>query len=321
MTPNDLTTGRRSAGRPGIRMYRLLPALAAVVGCGIGPASFGQDRKEAPKFTGKAIPDAPSQTVAWTSPPTKLPRSLTDATSALFDLGAADPRGCEYREVEIGNWQVEKARGFVMPERPGDTGRFVVGWDGVVRPAISVGDAADLEADVGALAAALKTSRESPDYHEYESVGASSNSPVVTRTHHRDVVPAFLDRRGPETAIPRSPFSLCMLLRLGRADLAESLLAAATGWTPEKVVPDVNAEYVGYAYLSGQWADVLYHRLVASHARGDDVVALDAGRRLDRFRKGVDARKAKRGAGCGFPLKKDRRDSHKLPSVYSRNAG
>lgn len=37
----------------------------------------------------------------------------------------------------------------------GDAGRFAVGWDGVVRPASSVGAAADLEADARAMAAAL----------------------------------------------------------------------------------------------------------------------------------------------------------------------
>ena len=52
-----------------------------------------------------------------------------------------------------------------MPERPGEAGRFAVGWDGVVRPALAVGAKADLEADVRALAVVLKKSRESPQFH------------------------------------------------------------------------------------------------------------------------------------------------------------
>ena len=60
----------------------------------------------------------------------------------------ADPRGCEYREVEVGDGGPVKTRGFVLPERPGDAGRFAVGWDGVVYPAFAVGAPADLEADV-----------------------------------------------------------------------------------------------------------------------------------------------------------------------------
>ncbi len=66
----------------------------------------------------------------------KVPR-LGDG--ALFEQGMADPRGCEYREVEVGEWIIVKTRGFVLPQRPGEAGRFVVRWDGVVYPALSVG--------------------------------------------------------------------------------------------------------------------------------------------------------------------------------------
>ncbi len=305
MTPSDLTTGRESTGRAGAGLLGLLPALLLVVGCGEEPV------KSAPKFAGKVILDPPSQGAPWTPPATKLPRSLLDATIGLFELGMADPRGCDYREVEAGDWRVEKARAFVPPGRPGEAGRFAVGWDGVVRPALSVGAKADLEADVRALAVALKTSRDSPQFSESVSVGTDG-----VRTEHREVISPFSDDREPATAVPRSPLTLCMLLRLGRADLAESLYAAATTWTPDNARPDLKDGLISFPSLSRDWADSLYHRLVGAHCRGDDAVALDAGRRLDRFRKAVDAK----AEALGLKREAPSRNSHENPA-YVQNPG
>ena len=123
-------------------------------------ASLGADPyRPAPKFAGKSIPDPPRQKEPWTPPRTKLPRFLVSATAALFEQGMADPRGCEYREVEIGDGTIVKTRGFVLPERPGEAGRFVVSWDGVIYPAFSVGAAADLDKDVRTLAESMKRDR------------------------------------------------------------------------------------------------------------------------------------------------------------------
>ena len=89
----------------------------------------GQDpNRPAARFTGTAIPDPPGQRERWTPPDTKLPRFLVNASAALFDAGMADPRGCAYREVELGDANVIKTRGFVLPETPGEVGgRFAVG--------------------------------------------------------------------------------------------------------------------------------------------------------------------------------------------------
>ena len=90
---------------------------------------------------------------------------------------------------------------------------------------------------------------------------------------------------------------------------------AATGWTPEKAAPDAKEEYLGFPALSAAWADTLYHRLVAAHARGDVVVALDAGRRLERFRQTADAR----AKAVGVALKSADPQSYRTPA-YIANA-
>ncbi len=43
----------------------------------------------------------PRQDEPWTPPPTGLPGPIIAVANVLFELGFADPRGCEYREVEL----------------------------------------------------------------------------------------------------------------------------------------------------------------------------------------------------------------------------
>lgn len=266
------------------------------------PGDGERPERDVPKFAGKEIPDPPRQRVPWARPTTKLPATFIDATAGLFELGVADPRGCEYREVEVAEWKTEKSRGFVLPARPGDAGRIVVGWDGVLRPVVSLGARADLEADIRALAAALKASRESPHYLEYMSVGVSTETVPGTRTEHRAAISPFFDAQGAATVVPRSPMTMVLLLRLGRADLAESLYASATGWTPSSVPQKPQDEDVSVRSLSRVWADTVYDRLIRSHCLGDDAVALDAARRLDRFAKAVPPRVEAPGVRGGLGL-------------------
>ncbi len=82
-----------------------------------------QEFRRAPRFSGKSIPDPPHQGQPWTPPATRLPKFLITATAILFDQGVADPRGCEYRDVEISLGSIMSARGFVLPARNDVTGR------------------------------------------------------------------------------------------------------------------------------------------------------------------------------------------------------
>ena len=82
------------------------------------------------------MPEPPSQGEPWTAPATKLPKFLVSATGILFEQGVADPRGCEYREVEVGGDWIVKAHGFVLPERAERAWpiRHLLGRPGVSRP-------------------------------------------------------------------------------------------------------------------------------------------------------------------------------------------
>ena len=240
------------------------------------------DSRRPHKFDGKSIPDPPRQRATWTPPQTKLPKFLISSTAALFEQGIADPRECEYREVEVGDWNIIKTHGFVLPQRAGEANRFVITWDGVVFPASSVGAAADLDEDVRALTQSMKpdgdrAAPKNPNREDHEG--------GFTDVSRRGGMWSGGGPAGPDS---RSALKLCLLLRLGRADLAERLFAAGTTWTPDAHGPDLTDYHISYLTLATDWAAAVFVRLVSAHMRGDDVIALDAARRLASFAKAVD---------------------------------
>jgi len=98
-----------------------------------------------PKVELEKTPIPPEQNDPWTSPPTTLSPAVVSGISQLFSDGMADPRGCEYREIQI---QIspkykENVHGWVLP----GTGkqRYGIGWNGVVYPLASVGASVDLQ--------------------------------------------------------------------------------------------------------------------------------------------------------------------------------
>lgn len=264
------------------RLLLLLPLIASACLGAQGPG-------KAVKFTGKSIPDPPRQKEPWTPPQTKLPPFLVTATAALFEQGMADPRGCEYRDVGIVEGWTFKTRAFVLPERPGDTGRFAVSWDGVVEPVSSVGPAADLGADVRALADAMRRARENEAAGKPRGLGlpAGFAKPYWRGGWFGPMAP-------PGNDVP-SALKLCILLRLGRADLAEELFAAGTSGKIANRDPYRTDSDVSYSRLAREWAAAMFVRLVHAHERADDVIALDSARRLAAFKIAAEDRAGELG--------------------------
>lgn len=103
----------------------------------------------------ESIPAPPQQSAAWKATETKLPEEFVSATATLFQQGLADPRGCEYREIEVVTggslppWtgRILKTNGWVIPDTGKQRQRFGVCWNGLVYPLASVGEPADLRAD------------------------------------------------------------------------------------------------------------------------------------------------------------------------------
>ena len=229
------------------------PLLAAVLlGCRLAGA---QD-----------LPAPPEQTSPWTAPATSLPAAVVSATTAMFDLGLADPRGCGYREVVIVPDQtMAKQHAWVLPADEGQA-RHAIGWNGLVYPVKSVGAPADLAKDV-ASAAQRRFSRDEPAYGEVASL--SFEYPQQIR--------------------------VALLLRLGEGRLAE------TCWQNGCQGNEEIAQADPYATMAADWLAQRYNRAEAAYLRGDYPVALAFCRELSAVEAKARAQAHERGNPDPWP--------------------
>lgn len=248
-------------------------------------AQAGAAAQEHAKFEGDSIPDPPQQRVAWEPPRAPMPEKLVKATAKLFEQGLADPRGCEYREVEIvasgnvGGWAGRvKTHAWVLPAAPQPGGRrFAVAWNGLVYPLESVGEKADLRQDVLALV------------REDEGHDARRGAyPVIPR--HDDCCPATPSYRSLSHEW-RTLIKAAMLLRLGEGELARKAWDDWHGGTNAQSNEDDKDPYLMLAY---EWTWALFDRAVTAHVTGDDRLALLSARALVHIRDAVEAEAASR---------------------------
>ena len=237
------------------------------------------------------LPMPPRQAEPWTPPRTSLPKFLISATAALYDQGLADPRGCDYRKIKIaigsvwggGAHEIETS-GWVLPTVDGSKPRHAIAWSGLVYPLTGVGGPADIDADVRAL--------EDAAGNGLADVAPKDRAATRTGFHGFGT-----NNEGSSIAVATlQPIKICMLLRLGRADLAEAAWSAGTGLPkgPKPVGPgpklDLNTYGVSYLSLATDLAWYHFDRAICAHMRGDDPLALADARFLDAFARDVDAR-------------------------------
>jgi hypothetical protein len=244
-------------------------------------------RKASPVFTDTNLPAPLMQNTPWALPETDLPTNYVSATSILFEQGLADPRDCDYRAIEVGTgnvWQgdggVVQTHGWVLP---GNTAqKFAICWNGLVYPAVSVGTNADLEADV----MMLETNRFFGWYSAIpEAMSVSQSSMIGIKG--------------------------CLLLRLGKTDLAAHLWLAqerrgrnfndemmqrfsqtnAIVSTNEIKLPEADP----YLNWATDWVWAMFDRTICAHERGDEKLALATARQLATVRPQIEAECARRG--------------------------
>lgn len=288
----------------------LVPVLALVAVGASCEVRGDSPARPAPLFKGATIPDPPRQHDPWTPPETSVPRFMTRAAATLFDQGLADPRGCDYRAIEItigGVWSntghVLATHGWVLPEAKGEPTRFAVAWNGLVYPAVSVSGPADLEADVRALEEA-----------------ASALGKSRRRRSDRTLSGAFFaynrnDEGGPVGLKMLHPIEVCLLLRAGHAELAERVWAAGTGIPRVRGrAPKVDLSQYGVSYLTMANDLAWYHfdRAIGAHMRGDDAVALADARMLTAFRAAAEAK----ADAMGFARPRDLSNRREEPMPY-----
>ena len=105
----------------------------------------------------QALPVPPQQNVPWKTPAIAYPK-LASAAEALAALGLPDPRGCEYREVELsgpfGLAGQSATRAWVLPASRRDRTRWAILWNGLISRVLEVGPKADLRSEIDSLLAA-----------------------------------------------------------------------------------------------------------------------------------------------------------------------
>lgn len=243
----------------------------------VGAASPGL----APRFDGESLPQPPQQGALWAPPATELPAAFVSATKVLFDQGLADPRGTEYREIEVGVGEpwggdggVVKTHGWILPRKAADDHLFAVCWNGLVYPVVSSGEKADVRTDGLAVA---KT--------EEERLGRGARAFSRTERATQE-----------KWSIAYDSFSLlkaCLLLRLGEPELAARLWRAGGGDLEETWRPDQPKD--PYLVLAREWTWALFDRSLCAHMRGDDKLALLGARTLARLQPIIDLEAEKRG--------------------------
>ena len=248
-----------------------LVAVIQIVGSGV---CQGQEalRKTPPLRTAE-LPRPPGQAQPWRPPATAMPAFFVEAATTLFSQGFADPRWCDYREVELAGEAGPSGdpknprpvtHAWVLPTGSIDGPRFVVAWNGLVYPLGSLGVGADLEADVQTLVARARESREARQKQPAGYRGESSWSFLFG---------AMADHRQTASQDSLTPAKVCLLLGLGRADLAEKLWVEGTGEKLGTVKSNLTEWGVSYLTMAGDWAWALLDRAAIAHQNGDDPLA------------------------------------------------
>jgi len=218
----------------------------------------------APFFQGEGLPTPPQQNAPWPHGAD----ALSNAAATLFEQGLADPRGLEYREIEIavgnpwnGGGYPLKTHGWILPNDDKDR-QFAVAWNGLVYPVMSLGPSANLHND-----------------WEAKGEGKDRNSMMARRS----VSEANAVHFG-----VLEPLKVVLLLRLGETELALRVWKLASHLASHD-------EKDPYPALAGDWTWNAFERAATAHMRGDDRLALADARMLAKIQPLIEAEAKQRG--------------------------
>jgi hypothetical protein len=225
------------------------------------------------------FPEPPQQRAAWAFSTNSISADIVSAAAALFDVGLADPRGCEYREIEIhigevwrGDGGTIKTHGWVLPAASNTNQNFAICWNGLVYPVASLGVQANLQTDMEAFINA-----------------ATTNISRIRMTLYGRAIPEKLS----VAADSILPIKTCLLLRIGENDLATKVWNACTASLESSRGQEQAKD--PYLMLAGDWAWSLFDRTICAHMRGDVPLALVSARKLAEIQPKIEAEAAKRG--------------------------
>lgn len=227
------------------------------------------------------LAEPPQQHTAWTPPATAISSNLLSAVKMIFDQGFPDPRGCEYRTIEVEvssvwerNASLARTCGWVIPAKQGQVQQFAICWNGLIYPVMKIGALADLQEEIASLMPP-NSRRFNQGHGEIRSV-FSTNSPSTR---------------------------VLLLLRCGETEAAlknwvpdeQYLTQAQIGMKRPETEIGKTEDYDPYLEIAGDWAWSLFDHLLCAHMRGNVPVALSSARKLAEVQPKIESEAAKRG--------------------------
>ncbi len=200
-------------------------------------------------FQGDRIP-APPRNPLWRLPQTNIPAEYTDSFAAAFEHILADPRNCEYMEVEVpagddafGGFYRLKTHGWLLPRDDEHSQPFAILWNGLIYPVISIGSTASVDYDVRRLIASHTLQDDIIAIPKQERMRLFEI--FVSNSYHHGTICA-------------------LLLHLGKTTLAEELYHSVKQQNSHSITSDLSEIAI--------WS--LFSRALAAHMYGDDKLAL-----------------------------------------------
>ncbi len=219
------------------------------------------------------------QKTVWQPPTNSALPEVVSAAKSLFEQGLADPRGCDYREIEIhtgdvwrGDGGVVRTHGWLIPQSPTNQSRYAVCWNGLVYPVVAVGGQIDLRADMENLIRTAPTNR---------------------LTRRMDLYSYAVPERMSVAADSVLPIKACLLLRLGEVELSTRFWDACKA--ARENVPGGGMAKDPYLTLAGDWAWSAFDRGICAHMQGNVPLALISARRLAEIQPKIESEAARRG--------------------------
>lgn len=225
---------------------------------------------------GAALPEwpvPPQQKADW-GIPANVPTNLISAAQSLFAQGFPDPRGCEYREIEINVSTLHnptaftlQTHGWILPLQSGSRLRQAIAWNGVIYTTTKIGGLVDLQRDIADMPV---LNERYLDYAKGEERSAlAKESPAIR---------ALLLLRLSDTNATVKHWVInrrLMGLQQSRLNLSPAQM-------------DNPAFYDPYVELANDWAWSLYDHVLSAHMRGDVTTALAAARQLNQLQAQVE---------------------------------
>ena len=215
----------------------------------------------------------PMQTNPWalSVSSTNLPPHLQSAINLLFQNGMADPRGCDYREVDVvvanfwtASGATNKTRGWILPPAQDTLARYAIGWNGLIYPVISIGKPADAAGNPRALIRSMRP-------------------PATSQEIVLDLgVQTYVDEEYALNAVWLTPSKAAMIMRFASPGGTE---ACAQLFAPKDPFLTLSTSFLWDAFA----------RAAGAHMRGDDEVAYATAVLLNRAWKACEMEARTRG--------------------------